>query len=154
MDMSPAKPVLKAVTPESVKVLMLLEAGVIGFLGFWIANEYAYNAFFRTYLDEAVLSHFATYTAALGLGIGLAGSLVAATLYRSLRRARSTIDTISVPKFRNAVDRILSGLPSLDENSPSSLREKMIHETIESPVTSSSRIETIVSTLRPSKDEK
>lgn len=152
--MSPAKPVLKAVTPESVKIFMLVEAGIIGFLGYWIASEYTYNAFFHTYLDQAVLSHFATYSAALGLGIGLAGSLVAATFYRNLRRARSMIDTIAVPKFRNAVDKILSGLPSLDENTPSTLKEKMIHEAIESPVPSSSRMDAIVSALKPSKDEK
>ena len=152
--MSPAKPVLKAVTPGSVKALMLVEAGIIGFLGYWIGSEYVYNAFFQTYLNEAVLSHFATYTAALGIGIGLAGSLVAATFYRNLRRARRLVDTIAVPKFRNAVDKILSGIPSLDENTPSNLKEKMIHEAIESPVPKPSRMETIVAALRPSKDEK
>jgi hypothetical protein len=151
--MSPAKQVLKAVTPESVKVFMLVEAGIIGFLSYWIANEYVYNAYFHTYLDEAVLAHFATYTAALGVVIGVAGSLVAATFYRSFSRTRDMIDTRAVPKIRSAMDRILSGLPSLDENTPSTLREKMIREAIETPVPNSSRMETMVSTLKSSKAE-
>lgn len=153
--MTPAKLIQKAVTPDSVKVLMLVEAGVIGFLGYWIGSEYVYNAYFRTYLDEAVLSHITTYTAALGLGIGLAGSAVAAVLYRNLRHARNLLDNVGASKFRGAMSQVLAGLPALDEGGSSSLvREQFIHEAIETPVPAASRMSALVSRLRPGKSKK
>jgi len=153
--MTPAKAVLKAVTPDSVKALMLVEAGIIGFLGYWIGNEYEYNAYFRTYLDQMVLSHITTYTAALGLGIGLAGSAIAAVLYRNLRHARSILENVGAPKFRGAMSQVLAGLPSIDESSSSPLvREDFIHETIETPVPATSRMSALVSKFRPNKSKK
>lgn len=153
--MTPAKAVLKAVTPDSVKVLMLVEAGIIGFLGYWIASEYVYNAYFRTYLDQAVLSHITTYTAALGLGIGLAGSAVAAALYRNLRHARSLLENMGASKFRGAMSQVLAGLPALDEGGSSPLvREQFIHEAIETRVPATSRMSALVSRLRPNKPKK
>lgn len=152
--MTPAKAVVKAVTPDSVKVLMLVEAGVIGFLGYWIANEYVYNAYFRTYFDQAVLSHITTYTAMLGLGIGLAGSAVAAALYRNLRHARNLLENVGASKFRGAMSQVLAGLPALDEGGSSLLGEQFIHEAIESQVPATSRMSALVSRLRPGKSKK
>lgn len=153
--MTPAKPVQKAVTPDSVKGLMLIEAGVIGFLGYWIASEYVYNAYFRTYIDQAVLSHITTYTAVVGLGIGLGGSAVAAALYRNLRHARSLLENMSASKFRGAMSQVLAGLPALDEGGSSPfVREQFIHEAIEAPVPATSRMSALVSKLRPGKSKK
>jgi hypothetical protein len=153
--MTPSKTVQKAVTPDSVKGLMLVEAGIIGFLGYWIANEYVYNAYFRTYLDQVVLSHITTYTAALGLGIGLAGSAVAAALYRNLRHARSMLENLGASKFRGAMSQVLAGLPALDEGSPSPfVREEFIHEAIETPVPATSRMSALVARFRPGKSKK
>ena len=114
--MRPSKVPVKAVTPSSVKVLMLVEAGIIGFLTYWIMNEYVYNAYFHTYIDQILLGHVTTFTAALGLGIGLAGSAVAATFYRNLQSAKNRLETLAAPKIRGAVDKILSSLPTLDES--------------------------------------
>lgn len=153
--MTSAKIVQKAVTPDSVKVLMLVEAGVIGFLGYWIASEYVYNAFFRTYFDQAVLSHITTYSAALGVGIGLAGSAVAAALYRNLRHTRGLLENLGPSKFRGAMSQVLAGLPALDESSSSSIvGEQFIHEAIETPVPATSRMSALVSRLRPGKSKK
>jgi hypothetical protein len=113
--MSPARAPLRAVTPGSVKVLMLVEAGVIGFLGFWLANEYFYNAYFRTYLGLAWIGNAAAYSSIIGVAIGLAGSAVAATLYRNLRNAKRRLETIATPRIKGAVDKLLSGLPTLDD---------------------------------------
>jgi hypothetical protein len=94
---------------------MLFEAGVIGFLSFWIVNEYVFNAYFHDYVDQLLGTHGTTYTAALGLGIGLAGSAIAATLYRNLQHAKSRLETIAAPKIRGAVEKILSNLPTVEE---------------------------------------
>ena len=97
---------------------MFVEAGVIGFLSFWLLNEYFYNAYFRTYLDQALGGHIAAYSSVVGVGIGLAGSAVAATLYRNLRHAKRRLETVAAPRIRGAVEKILSGLPTLDDQSP------------------------------------
>jgi hypothetical protein len=115
--LSPARSPQKAVTPSSVKVLMMVEAGIIGFLSYWVTSEYAYNAYFRGYADQILCSHVTTYTAILGLGIGLAGSAVAATLYKSLRRAKVRLETVAAPRIRGAVEKVLSSLPSADARS-------------------------------------
>ena len=112
--MSPARTPLKAVTPGSVKVLMLVEAGIIGFLSYWVLSEYAYNAFFRSYADQILFNHITTYSAVLGLGIGLSGSAVAAMLYRNLQQAKRRLETVMVPKIRGAVDKILPSMPIVD----------------------------------------
>lgn len=112
--MSPAKTHLKAVTPGSVKALMLVEAGIIVFLSYWVASEYTYNAFFRSYADQIIFNHITTYSAVLGLGIGLSGSAVAALLYRNLQHAKRRLETAVAPKIRGAVDKILPSLPNTD----------------------------------------
>ena len=95
---------------------MIVEAGVIGFLAYWIASEYIFNAYFHDYVDQLIGTHGTTLTAALGLGIGLAGSAVAATLYRNLQHAKSRLETIGAPKIRGAVEKILSSLPTVEEH--------------------------------------
>jgi hypothetical protein len=114
--LSPARSPVKPVTPGSVKILMLVEAGVIGFLAFWIVNEYVFNAYFHDYVDQLLGTHVTTLTAALGLGIGLAGSAIAATLYRNLQHAKYRLETIAAPKIRGAVEKILSTLPAVEES--------------------------------------
>jgi hypothetical protein len=94
---------------------MLVEAGVIGFLAYWIISEYLFNAYFHDYVDLLLGAHGTTFTAALGLGIGLAGSAIAATLYRNLQHAKSRLETITAPKIRGAVEKILSSLPIVEE---------------------------------------
>jgi hypothetical protein len=94
---------------------MIIEAGVIGFLAYWILSEYIFNAYFHDYVDQLLGAHGTTFTAALGLGIGLAGSAIAATLYRNLQHAKSRLETITAPKIRGAVEKILSSLPTVDE---------------------------------------
>jgi hypothetical protein len=119
--LSPARSPVKPVTPSSVKILMLLEAGVIGFLTFWIVNEYVFNAYFHDYVNQLLGAHGTTFTAALGLGIGLAGSAIAATLYRNLQHAKYRLETITAPKIRGAVEKILSSLPVVEEHQRASV---------------------------------
>ncbi len=95
---------------------MLVEAGVIGFLSFWIINEYVFNAYFHDYVNQLLGAHGTTFTAALGLGIGLAGSAIAATLYRNLQHAKYRLETIAAPRIRGAVEKILSTLPIVEES--------------------------------------
>jgi hypothetical protein len=115
--LSPARSPQKAITPISVKVLMLVEAGIIGFLSYWVMSEYTYNAYFRGYADQILLSHATTYTAILGIGIGLAGSAVAATLYRNLQHAKLRLETVAAPRIRGAVEKMLSSLPGTEPQS-------------------------------------
>jgi len=119
--LSPARSPVKPVTPSSVKVLMLVEASIIGFLGYWIASEYIFNAYFHDYVDQLLGTHGTTFTAALGLGIGLAGSAIAATFYRNLQHAKSRLETITAPKIRGAVEKILSSLPTVEESQRASV---------------------------------
>ena len=119
--MSSATGVRKAVTPGSVKILMLVEAGIIGFLSFWVTNEYFYNAYFRSYIDQILIQHITTYTAAFGLGIGLAGTAVAAMFYKNLQRAKIHLENVTAPRIRGAVEKALSGLPVGDTHSVSSI---------------------------------
>jgi hypothetical protein len=114
--LSPARSPVKPVTPSSVMILMLVEAGVIAFLTFWIVNEYFFNAYFHDYVVQLLGNHITTVTAALGLGIGLAGSAIAATLYRNLQHAKYRLETIAAPKIRGAVEKILSTLPTVEES--------------------------------------
>jgi hypothetical protein len=93
---------------------MLVEAGMIGFLSYWIMSEYVFNAYFHGYVDQVLLSHGTTYTAALGLGIGLAGSAVAATLYKNLQNAKRRLETAAAPRIRGAVEKMLSNLPGAE----------------------------------------
>ncbi len=119
--MRTSKTLQKAVTPSSVKILMIVEAGIIGFLCYWVLNEYTYNAYFRVYADQVLLSHVTTYSAILGLGIGLAGSAAAAVLYKNLQHAKYRLETVVAPKIRGAVDKVMPGVPGVDAPSPTSL---------------------------------
>jgi hypothetical protein len=112
--MSPSTTVQKSVTPESVKALMIIEAIVIAFFSFWLANEYVYNVFFRIYVDSIFIEHFTTYTIALGLGIGLAGTAAAATLYKNLREAKLKLESVA-PKIRGSVEKMLASVPSMEQ---------------------------------------
>ncbi len=107
----------KAVTPGSVRVLMLVEAGVIGFLSYWVASEYTYSAYFHMYADQILVSHITTYSAVLG--IGLAGSVAAAMLYKNMRLAKRRLEIGAGPKIRGAVEKVLASLPSADAHSSS-----------------------------------
>ena len=114
--LSPGRSPIKPVTPSSVKILMVVEASVIGFLGYWIGSEYVFNAYFHDYVDQLLGNHVTTFTAALGLGIGLTGSAIAVTLYRNLRNAKPRLETMGTPRIRGAVEKILSSLPSVEEH--------------------------------------
>jgi len=111
--MSPSRTVQKSVTPDSVKALMIIEAIIIAFFSFWLANEYVYNVFFRIYVDSIFVEHFTTYTIALGLGIGLAGTAAAATLYKNLRDAKLRLESVA-PKIRGSVEKILASVPTME----------------------------------------
>src|SRR5256886_7216280 len=95
--------------------------GIVGFLGYWIVSEYVFNAYFHDYVDQLLGAHGTTFTAAVGLGIGLAGSAIAATLYRNFQHAKSRLGTITAPKIRGAVERILSSLPTVEESQRASV---------------------------------
>jgi hypothetical protein len=99
---------------------MIVEAGVIGFLAYWIVSEYIFNAYFHDYVEQLLGAHGTTF-AALGLGIGLAGSAIAATFYRNLQHAKSRLETITAPKIRGAVEKILSSLPTVEESQRASV---------------------------------
>jgi hypothetical protein len=111
--MSPSRTVQRSVTPDSVKALMIIEAIVIAFFSFWLANEYVYNVYFRVYVNSVFVEHFTTYTIALGLGIGLAGTAAAATLYKNLREAKVKLESVA-PKIRGSVEKMLASVPSLE----------------------------------------
>jgi hypothetical protein len=96
---------------------MMVEAGIIGFLSYWIMSEYTYNAYFRGYADQILVSHVTTYTAILGLGIGLAGSAFAATLYKNLQSAKRQLETVAAPRIRGAVEKVISSLPGNEAHS-------------------------------------
>ena len=119
--LSPARSPIKPVTPSSVKILMVVEAAVVAFLAYWIFSEYMFNAYFHDYVDQLLGTHGTTFTAALGLGIGLAGSAIAATLYRNLQHAKSRFETIATPKIRGAIEKILASLPTVEESQRASV---------------------------------
>jgi hypothetical protein len=119
--LSPARSIVKPATPSSVKILMVVEAGFIGFLTYWIASEYVFNAYFHDYVNHLLGTNGTTFTAALGLGIGLAGSAVAATLYRNLQHAKYRLETIAAPKTRGAVEKLLANLPTIEESQRASV---------------------------------
>jgi hypothetical protein len=95
---------------------MVVEAAVVAFLAYWIVSEYVFNAYYHDYVDQLLGTHGTTFTAALGLGIGLAGSAIAATLYRNLQHAKSRLETIATPKIRGAIEKILASLPTVEES--------------------------------------
>jgi len=140
--MSPSRTVQRSVTPDSVKALMIIEAIVIAFFSFWLANEYAYNVYFRIYVNNAFIEHFTTYTIALGLGIGLAGTAAAATLYKNLREAKVKLESVA-PKIRGSVEKMLAGVPSMEPHAgvtPASNASVAINQSAPEATTSPSPI--------------
>ena len=105
---------------------MLVEAGIIGFLAYWIGNEYLYNAYFHDYISGALVSHLTTYTAIIGLALGLAGSLSAAMIFNNLMKAKERLGATAAPRIRNTVDKILASIPSLDEPSSPNLAREIV----------------------------
>src|SRR5713226_9722492 len=156
--MSPTKTPQKSTTPVSVKALMILEAGIIGFLTFWIFSEYQYNIYFQIYVNTNILQHLTTYTIVLGLGIGLAGSAAAATLYRNLKHAKIRLGTIAFPKIKGTVEKVLSSIPTIDERLPS-VTVKERQSTLPTPAaqvapTSTATNSTAIVPVVPSVDQK
>ncbi|HVH15963.1 MAG TPA: hypothetical protein VNA15_09645 [Candidatus Angelobacter sp.] len=149
--LSPARSTIKPVTPSSVKGLMIVEAGVIGFLAYWIASEYVFNAYFHDSVDQLIGTHGTTFTAALGLGIGLTGSAIAATLYRNLQHAKSRLETMGTPKIRGAVEKILSSLPMVEEHQRISVSKTLPASPM---VSSASSQVTSQAPVSPERDEK
>ncbi len=92
---------------------MIIEAIIIAFFSSWLANEYAYNVYFRIYVNSVFVGHLTTYTIALGLGIGLAGTAVAATLYKNLREAKVRLESVA-PKIRGSVEKMLASVPPME----------------------------------------
>ena len=116
--MPSSKPILKSITPDSVKVLMVIEAIVIAFFSFWLANEYVYNVYFRISVDSVFVQHLTSYTIAIGLGIGLTGTAVAAALYKTMREAKVKLESVA-PKIRGSVEKLLTSVPTIDAKSAS-----------------------------------
>jgi hypothetical protein len=115
--MPSSKTILKSVTPDSVKALMIIEAIVIAFFTFWLANEYVYNVYFRIYVDGAFVQNLTSYTIAIGLGIGLAGTAVAAALFKTMREAKVKLESVA-PKIRGSVEKLLTSAPTIDAKGP------------------------------------
>src|SRR5438046_9962020 len=82
--LSTAKGPREAVTPYSVKVLMLVEAGVILFLTYWLMSEYTHYIFFRSYADQILLDPMTVYIALLVMGVGSTDRTVVVLLYSPL----------------------------------------------------------------------
>jgi hypothetical protein len=111
--MSPSRTVQRSVTPDSVKALMIIEAIVIAFFSFWLANEYVYNVYFRVYVNSVFVEHFTSYTIALGLGIGLAGTAAAAALYKNLRDAKVKLESVT-PRIKGSIEKVLASVPAIE----------------------------------------
>lgn len=111
---------MKPVTPESVKGLMIIEAVVLGFLSFWMVDEYMHNVYLQEYANGAILAHLTTYTIVIGVGIGLASTLVIFTLWRNLKETRYKLEKATPPpsKLKAPVRHALAALPDMDEDLP------------------------------------
>ncbi len=127
---------MRPVTPDSVKALMVLEALVAGFLGFWLYSEYLNNLYFQAYVNTAFLQHITTYAMAISIAIGLTGSLATASLWRNLRQARLRLETATPSRMKRTVEKVSSNVPSLDEHTAPILAipPEMILEPLAQPV--------------------
>ena len=119
-SLSPSKSTIKPITPESVKGLMMVEALTAGILGAWLYNDYQYNLNMQAYAKQVFGTNFITYTMIIGIAVGLAGTIVAFTLWNNLRDARTRLEHLSTPKLRSSVRHALSVLPTIDEETPAS----------------------------------
>jgi hypothetical protein len=152
--MSPSRTVQKSVTPDSVKALMIIEAIVIAFFSFWLANEYVYNVFFRIDVNSIFVEHFTTYTIALGLGIGLAGTAAAATLYKNLRDAKVRLESVA-PRIRGSVEKMLASLPTLEaQNVVPQISSVPVSQPAPGAATTSGALVPSVSTPPPTEEKK
>ena len=152
--MSHSKTVLKSVTPDSVKALMIIEAIVVAFLSFWLANEYVYNVFFRIEVNSVFVEHFTAYTIALGLGIGLAGTAAAATLYKNLREAKVRLEA-AAPKIRGSIEKMLAGVPKMEaQGSVPSTSSVPVSQSAPGAVTTSDAPVPPASTPQPKEEKK
>lgn len=95
---------------------MIIELGINAFFVYWIYSEYLNNVYFKIYVDNMIVAHLTTYTAALGLGIGLTGSAIAATLYHNLKHAKNRLETLANTKLKPSVQKIIANIPSLESN--------------------------------------
>ncbi len=134
--MTPSRTVQRPVTPDSVKTLMVLEALVAGFLGFWLYSEYLNNLYFQAYVNTAFLQHITTYAMAISIAIGLTGSLATASLWRNLRQARLRLETATPSKMKRTVEKVPLNVPLLDEHTAPILAipPEMILEPLAQPV--------------------
>jgi hypothetical protein len=134
--MTPFKTAQRPVTPDSVKTLMVLEALVAGFLGFWLYSEYLNNLYFQALVNTAFLQHITTYAMVISIAIGLTGSLATASLWRNLRQARLRLETATPSKMKRNVEKVLLNVPLLDEHTTPILAipPEMILEPLAQPV--------------------
>lgn len=114
--LAPAKSAQEAVTPNSVKGLMAIEAVGIGFLGYWLHSEYIYNQYFQAYFNAAVLQHLTTYAVLSGLTLGLMGSFLTVALWRNLRRAKLRLESFTPSRVRGSIEKARSPISSPDEH--------------------------------------
>src|SRR5438034_841291 len=89
---------------------MLVEAGVILFLTYWLMSEYTHNIFFRSYADQILLDPMTGYVALLVMGVGLTASTAVVLLYRLLRNAKRPLETTSMPRIRGGVEKMIPAL--------------------------------------------
>jgi uncharacterized membrane protein YgaE (UPF0421/DUF939 family) len=94
---------------------MILEALVLAFLAAWLINEYMNNIYMQLYFNSVIGVHLTTYTMLIGVVIGLGGTVTAFTLWKNLRETRVKLENISSPRLRGSVRKILSALPTIDE---------------------------------------
>jgi hypothetical protein len=94
---------------------MILEALVLAFLAAWLTNEYMNNIYMQLYFNSVIGVHLTTYTMLIGVVIGLGGTVTAFTLWKNLRETRVKLENISSPRLRGSVRKILSALPTIDE---------------------------------------
>ena len=133
--MTPSKTAQRPVTPESVKTLMVLEALVAGFLGFWLYSEYLNNLYFQAYVNTAFLQHITTYAMVISIAIGLTGSLATASLWRNLRQARLRLETATPSKMKRTVEKVPSDVPPYEHTAPIlAIPPEMILEPLAQPV--------------------
>ena len=99
---------------------MIIEAIVLGFLSFWMVDEYMHNVYLQEYANGAILAHLTTYTIVIGVGIDLASTLVIFTLWRNLKETRYKLEKATPPpsKLKAPVRHALAALPDMDEDLP------------------------------------
>ncbi len=116
--MPPSKASSKSVTPSSVKGLIVIEGMILGFLSFWMVNEYMNNLILQASVRDALGPNLTTYTMIVGLAIGLGGTLAAFSLWRNLKQTNYKLERASSPRLKGPVRHALSRLPTIDEETP------------------------------------